>query len=141
ERLPDNLNQFHHQYFPTLSADEQYFIYTGRLGQDLSHDEDIYVSTKGRQGWSSPQPVSENINTTRSEGAASISGDGKTIVFTACDRPDTYGGCDLFISRKNGNTWSKPENLGRNVNSVSWDTQPSLSADGRTIFFTSDRFG
>ena len=88
-----------------------------------------------------PVPISPVINSSYNEGAGTISGDGKTLVFASCDRPKAIGNCDLYISRRTGNNWSPPVNLGLNVNSTEWDSQPSLSADGRTLYFTSTRRG
>ena len=86
-------------------------------------------------------PISPAINSSYNEGAGTISGDGKTLVFASCDRPKAIGNCDLYISRRTGNNWSPPVNLGLDVNSTEWDSQPSLSADGRTLYFTSTRRG
>jgi len=44
-------------------------------------------------------------------------------------------------SRKIGDKYSVPINLGPNVNSMSWESQPSLSSDGKSLFFSSDRYG
>jgi outer membrane protein OmpA-like peptidoglycan-associated protein len=62
-------------------------------------------------------------------------------VFTACNRRDGYGSCDLYISYKNGQAWSKPQNLGAAINTPYWESQPTLSADGRVLYFVSDRLG
>ena len=140
-RLGPAINQFRKQYLPAVTADEQYFLYTGRAGATGDNDEDIYIAEKRPDGWSSPKPISEAVNTPDNEGAASISGDGKTLVFTACDRPDSKGSCDLYISYRIGDKWSRPVNLGGTVNSSGWDSQPSLSADGRTLYFASERRG
>ena len=51
------------------------------------------------------------------------------------------GSCDLYWSKKIGDEWSKPRNLGPNVNSKFWDSQPSFSIDGKTLYFTSNRPG
>ena len=51
------------------------------------------------------------------------------------------GSCDLYISYKLGDEWTDPENMGTNINSRSWESQPSLSADGRILYFVSDRSG
>ena len=139
-RLGEPLNTYYFQYFPALTADNRFLIYTVR--PTLESDEEIMVVKLNKDGsLGTPAPISTAINTPYNEGAATISGDGKTLVFTSCDRPNSVGSCDLYISRRTGNNWSKPENMGRTVNSTAWDSQPSLSADGRTLYFTSDRRG
>jgi OmpA-OmpF porin, OOP family len=140
-QLSSVLNKFGLQYFPYTTADQRYFIYTARTSPKPEHDENIYLSERKGEGWGAPVSISSNINTQANEGAATISGDGKTLVFTSCNRPDGIGDCDLYISFKTGNEWSKPMNMGPNVNSRAWDSQPSLSADGRTIYFSSNRGG
>jgi OOP family OmpA-OmpF porin len=137
-RLGTHINQFTYQYFPTVTADQRQFLYTGR-GAGPDADENLYICdwTEGR--WGAPASVSSMINTQYNEGAGTISGDGKTLVFTSCERPDSQGDCDLYISVKKGGQWSKPKNMGPIVNSNSWDSQPSLSADGRTLYFSSLR--
>ena len=139
-RLGEPLNTYYFQYFPALTADNRFLIYTVR--PTLTSDEEIMVVKFNKDGsLGTPAPISAAINTPYNEGAATISGDGKTLVFTSCDRPNAVGSCDLYISRRTGNNWSKPQNMGRTVNSTAWDSQPSLSADGRTLYFTSDRRG
>jgi outer membrane protein OmpA-like peptidoglycan-associated protein/tetratricopeptide (TPR) repeat protein len=139
-RLPSPLNAFKFQYFPALTADNRFLLFTGR--PSANSGEDLYVSRQSKDGVASePVPISSVINSSFNEGAGTISGDGKTLVFASCDRPRAIGNCDLYISRRTGNNWSIPQNLGSNVNSVEWDSQPSLSADGRTLYFTSTRRG
>jgi len=134
------LNAFKFQYFPALTADNRFLLFTGRPAS--SSGEDLYVSRQNKDGgFGEPMPISPAINTTYNEGAGTISGDGKTLVFASCDRPRSIGNCDLYISYRTGNNWSPPQNLGIAVNSPEWDSQPSLSADGRTLYFTSTRRG
>lgn len=140
-QMPAHLNRFGLQYFPYTTADQRYFIYTTRLSSRPDHDENIYISERKNGEWQEPASISNNINTKANEGAATISGDGKTLVFTSCNRPDGQGDCDLYISSRTGNNWSKPSNMGKLVNSKAWDSQPSLSADGRTLYFSSTRGG
>jgi len=133
------VNQLQQQYFPTLTADRQTMIFTGRT----SDNEDIYEVLFKDGAWQQPQIVKE-LSTKNNEGTCSISADGKTLIFTACvgnkDRK-VYGSCDLFISYKTGDTWSAPVNMGKNINTKAWESQPTLSADGRVIYFISDRGG
>ena len=136
------LNKFPLQYFPVMPVDEQRIIFTGRTGYEPYHDEDIYISSRTVDGqWDTPVSISENINSENNEGTCTISADGRMLIFTSCLGRDGYGSCDLFVSYKNGEEWSEPENLGAGVNSGAWESQPSLSADGRTLYFVSDRNG
>lgn len=141
--LPKTINTFPLQYFPALTADQQTMIYTVRKGIELTRDEDMYVSRKKDGEWQLGEPL-RTINTSFNEGTCSISGDGKVMIFTACEGSGEriiIGRCDLFISYKEGNNWTTPTNMGEKVNSPYWDSQPTLSADGRTIYFASDRPG
>ncbi len=142
EPLPEILNTFPLQYFPVLTADENTIIYTARTGVSFSHDENIMISEKDENGhWQKPVSISPNINSQFNEGTCAISADGRTLIFTNCEGRPSVGGCDLYITYKTGEEWSVPENLGENINSRSWDSQPTLSADGRKLFFISDRSG
>lgn len=135
------INQFFMNGYPVLTADQQNLIYYKRSGPKVSDDEDIVISHRVNGGWSQPASISPKINTDYNEGAATLSGDGKTLVFASCNRQDGIGSCDLYISYKTGEDWSVPVNLGTNVNSNVWDSEPSISADGKTIYFSSERNG
>jgi OmpA-OmpF porin, OOP family len=141
EKLGAPLNGFAMQYFPALTADQRHLLFTGRTGNRPEQDENLFVAVRREASWSEPVSISADINTRQNEGAGSISGDGKTLVFASCDRPDSFGSCDLYISFRTGEKWSKPVNLGGQVNGKGWDSQPSLSADGRTLYFASVRAG
>jgi len=138
--LSDTVNAFVLQYFPALTADQQQLIFTRRTGNGPNDDEDLVVSRKDEHGrWTSPESISKNINTRLNEGTCTISADGRKLIFTSCTGRDGIGSCDLYETKKIGNDWTTPRNLGRNVNSIEWESQPSLSADGRTLYFVSDR--
>ena len=139
DQMDGQINQFVHQYFPTFTADQRFFVYTARKGEGLEHDENLYVSQRTNDSWTAPVSISAHINSRHNEGAATISGDAKTLVFSSCNRPDSNGDCDLYISRRTGNEWSRPQNMGRHINTPYWDSQPSLSADGRVLYFSSSR--
>jgi outer membrane protein OmpA-like peptidoglycan-associated protein len=142
--LGKNINSMYSEYFPTMTVDGKFILYTRRLGEEGKHQqEDFYVSIKGKNNkWVAAQNMGPSINTPLNEGAATISADGKTIIFTACEQNgfygnnrDGYGSCDLFFTRRRGKHWSKPINLGPPINTGNWETQPSLSSDGQTLYF------
>ena len=139
EVLPYPLNTFEAQYFPSLTGSGQ-LIFTGRDKDDRG-DEDLYITSYENNRWHSPLSISNNINTDLNEGTASIAADGQTLVFTGCNRADGLGSCDLYISYFQDGEWSLPENLGSRINSAQWESQPSLSYDGSTLYFSSDRPG
>ncbi|MBX2946945.1 MAG: OmpA family protein [Cyclobacteriaceae bacterium] len=140
--LSDTVNRFPLQYFPVLTADQQELFFTRRLGSSGEHDEDLVVSRKDDHGrWTSPVSISKNINSVLNEGTCAISADGRKLIFTSCMGRQSFGSCDLYQSIKIGNEWTEPVNLGPNVNSSEWESQPALSADGRTLYFVSDRRG
>ncbi|WP_199140314.1 OmpA family protein [Pedobacter sp. ASV12] len=132
------INSANRDYFPALTADGQTIIFT----RVVDGNEDFYVSTKKNNEWQKAQPLSNNINTPNyNEGAQSISPDGKYLFFTGCNRPDGMGRCDIYVSRKEGNDWGKAINLGKVINSEYWESQPSISPDGSTLYFVSNRPG
>ncbi len=138
--LSDTVNCYVMQYFPVLTADQQQLIFTRRVSNDPNADEDLVISKKNSQGkWTTPVSISKNINTRLNEGTCAISADGRNLIFTSCIGREGIGSCDLYESKKIGDDWTEPKNLGPNVNSVAWESQPTLSADGRTLYFVSDR--
>jgi outer membrane protein OmpA-like peptidoglycan-associated protein len=134
--LPGYINTKYNEYLPSLTADEKYLVYTKRFqGQ-----EDLFFSIKDSTGlWSEGQPL--EFNTPDNEGAQTISADGKLIVFTACNRKDGFGGCDLYFTERIQNEWTVPKNMGKPINSSAWESQPSLSANGTALYFASTRPG
>ncbi|MCH7411623.1 OmpA family protein [Belliella sp. DSM 111904] len=143
EKLPSPLNQYTLQYFPVLTADSKKMLFTKRDGLTNAEHEDIFVSyyDEVESVWGAPKSISPSINSAYNEGTCTISADGKILIFTSCQMPDSFGDCDLYVSYKVGESWQRPLNMGKNVNSRVWDSQPSLSADGSILFFSSNRRG
>lgn len=141
KELPLTINKFKFQSHPQLTADGEQMIFSIRAGMGAQFDEQIAIVSKENGEWGVPGNISDNINTPANEGFASITADGKTIVFTSCDRADGLGRCDLYISEKTGNEWSEAENMGKVVNSPAWESGPAITADGSKIYFSSDRGG
>ncbi|MCX6182379.1 MAG: OmpA family protein [Bacteroidetes bacterium] len=149
-----NVNSIHKDYNPFVSVDGETFVVTRTIpdGRSLSPtkmQEDFFISYKDGKNWTPSINMGQPINSIVNEGAMTLSSDGRTMVFTICEVFDDYGegrqgmgSCDLFVSQKIGvNRWSKPRNLGPKINSRTYDTQPSLSSDGKSIYFASTRAG
>lgn len=131
------INGFSKQYFPVLTGDKLTMYYTVRPEQD----ENLFVTNFKNGVWEAPKSVSANINTPENEGGPSVSADGKVIVFTSCNKRDGFGSCDLYVTNKVGDDWTKPVNMGPKINTSYWESQPSLTGDGKTIYFASSRKG
>ena len=150
KNLGANVNSNYDAYWPSLSADEQTLVFTVLLPVDTSRkavfgnrQEDFYIShrTDSTNGWSKAENMGKPLNTSNNEGAQAISADGQMMVFTACNRRDGQGNCDLYLSHLEGDHWSVPVNMGRPVNTASKETQPSISPDKKEIYFSSNRPG
>jgi outer membrane protein OmpA-like peptidoglycan-associated protein len=142
--LGPQINSTLDDYWPSLSADEKTLVITRLMPNDdpvRKIQEDFYISNWNDTVWSEMKAAGVPLNTLDNEGAQALSGDGRYMVFTACNRKDGIGRCDLYAAVKEGEQWSVPVNLGVPVNSKYRETQPSLTADGRTLYFSSDRPG
>ncbi len=146
--LGESINSEFEEYGVALSRDDKMLFFTSKRtlnGEKKAgtskYNEEIYVSIAEDNRWEAVKTL-DQINTKYNEGSPSLSADGKTIVFARCYSPDGLGNCDLYISYKlDENTWTQAENLGGTINSEFWDSHPSLSITGDTLFFASDRKG
>jgi Tol biopolymer transport system component len=148
------VNSENEDYAPNISADGKilYFV-SNREGSALNFKKepshDLWAAKKNNEldtVFFKPFNIDTTttygnlgVNTQLNEGTTSISADGKTLIFTGCNRVDGYGDCDLYITEIVNGTWQKPFNLGRNVNSDYWEAQPTITADKSRIYFCSDR--
>jgi hypothetical protein len=107
---------------------------------DAPGDHDIYTSPMRRGRYAAGSPV-PGINTTANEGQPNVRLDGRELFFWS-NRTDSLGGADIYSAKaKRPGRWGEPQNLGANVNSTFNETRPSVSADGRTLYFGSTRDG
>lgn len=142
--MGDDVNSVYQEYNPALTADESVIIFTRlvpKSGTSSKYSqEDFYIAFKENGSWTTAAPMSNVLNSPGNEGAHTISPDGQLLYFTACNREDGLGSCDIYVSKRQGNGWSTPYNI-REINSVAWDSQPSIGPDGRTLYFSSARDG
>ena len=142
ENMGKDVNTDQMEYFPSISADGNTLVFTHRNMEGSKTDEDFWVTQRDSSGapWSKAEPLRGFLNTELNEGAQAITSDGGIIYFAACERRDGFGACDIYASFNQGDgTWSRPVNLGDSVNSRVWDSQPSISSDGRTLYFVRGR--
>jgi len=141
--MTERINSKHHEPSASIApgGDEIYFTsdrpggYGGR---------DLYRIRRLPNGeWSLPLNLGPNVNTAQDEDAPFIHSDGVTLFFSSKGH-STMGGYDIFktvLTDPDMNGWSEPENMGYPLNTVNDDIYFSLSEDGQTGFFSSERSG
>jgi len=133
-------------YAPTLGSTDDLMVFTSKRnshfrGVDPVHDEDLFFTKKAYDSWGKAQDF-EAVNSQFNEGSATLSKNGNTLFFARCNSPDSYGDCDIFQAKLQADsTWGDVKNLGVEVNSIAWDSHPSLSHTEDTLYFASDRIG
>ena len=146
--LGPTVNSSAEDFAPSISGDSLslYFASNRPGGHGL---RDIWVTRRATKDepWGEPLNLVSTVNSSREEAMPDISADGLTLFF--CDfmggphRPGGYGGQDIWVSTRasTNDPWGESVNLGSIVNSSSWEFSPNISADGSTLYFTSDRGG
>lgn len=146
--LGNTVNTISDDMMPQInpSGNRMYFTSERKGGFDNFEEEndygqDLYYTEYSASGWGKPQLLPAPINTNGNDGTSTFSADGQQMVYVKCGEENSVGGCDLFTSTLNGSSWTIPKNLGNVLNSEDWDSQPSLSADGNTLYFVTSREG
>lgn len=120
------------EYSPTISADGRTMIYQADIDEPKKYK--IYAKQKVYDKWSQPVAL-DNINSRYNDGGCFITYDQNYLIFTS-DRNGGQGNCDLWVSQREGDRWSDPENMGAPVNTPGYEGFASLSPDGKTLYFT-----
>jgi outer membrane protein OmpA-like peptidoglycan-associated protein len=129
------------EYAPSISANNKTMIFeTDRAGEGKW--ELYYTSKNEKNKWTVAKPII-NINKMGKEndliGGPSISYDGKTLFFFASFEGG-QGDMDIYFSTWDGKDWSEPKSVGNNVNTKTYEGFPSVSSDGKTLYFIRDNF-
>jgi len=128
---------------PSISADGlELFLYSNRSGGYGSNDIWVARRPTTSDSWGTPVNLGPPVNTSSGDCCPGISPDGRTLFFGS-RRSGGKGSTDLWVATRPtaSDPWGEPVNLGPTVNSSSADDGASISADGRTLFFGSDRPG
>ncbi len=142
--LPPPADSRSYRRSPCISPDGRSLYFTQFIinGVDVEPGR-IWRARREDGGWSAAEDLGDTINhpdPTFTTGDAFVSTDGETLYFCS-DRPGGSGGTDLWFSRHVGDSWGAPTNLGPGVNSEHDESGPCVTADGLTLYFSSDRPG
>ena len=120
-----------------ISQDGEWIIFAGCNYPEGQGSCDLYISYKTLKGWSEPGNLGPVINTDFWESSPSLSPDKRDLYFSS-DKPGGYGGRDIWVSHRNGSKWSRPENLGPEINTSGNESSAFMYADNQTLFFNSN---
>ena len=134
-KMSNAINSEFDEYYPSMSTDGNTLIFTRRIGRD----EDFYISKKINGEWQKAQRMPPPLNSDYNEGALSVTPDNGFVFFTRDCNQTGFGGFDIYISKKSGDKYLTPNNLGEVINSGSKESQPSFSSDGKTLYFMTVR--
>jgi hypothetical protein len=128
--LPPNYNSKKHDAAIAYSIDEKNFY---------AYKEDkIWVASFNGTSWSDFTELDEEINkSVYNVSSIALSKDGNTLFFVSTRKKDNIGGKDIYISKKENGKWSKPKNIGENINTKFDEEAPFLSEDGSKLYFSS----
>ena len=142
-RLGPAVNSPLDELYPSLTAGGDLYVGVGPAAPGPDADWDVWVARRAGDGFTPREPVAA-VNTDLPFDAQDptadwefnpeISADGRTLVFTSL-RPGGHGFGDLYVSHRDGDRWSAPRNLGPAVNSAADEFHPTLSPDGRWLYF------
>ena len=137
----DELSSDGNEWFPNATADGWLYFGSerrpGNLGPPGTSDLWRARLVDGRFG--PPENLGPRFNTAGEDIEPWISADGTLLIFSSKGRPDTRGSYDLYASRRCGEEWTEPVNLGDGVNTAGWEFGGRPTPDGRWLMFTSNR--
>jgi hypothetical protein len=152
--LEKPINTANSEYVPLINADESMLIFTYRGERSMGglqnpivnpesstgeYYEDVFYCIKDSLGnWTEPQPIPGEINTKENEACVSLSSDGQTLYIFESTELDEGA---IYESKLEGTEWGKPTRLFGDINSLSWEGSISVTADGKTAYFSSERPG
>lgn len=137
------------EFLPLITPDDEYMLYTQRIRKTddvgFQRTYDIFTiatrdasSNKEKFINSTPMPSPFNEKKDNNQGAVSITIDNNHLYLTICEGIN----CDIYVSDNVDGQWTPPRNIGGSINGRrSWESQPSISSDGKMLFFASIRPG
>lgn len=134
------INTQYPEYVPILSPNMKKLYFTGRDREDGLGGEDIYLSEYKNNMWQLARALSGKINTESNEFINSLSADGNILVLFG-NYENTMGRGDNFYVEKTAKGWSSIKIYPQPINSMYWDADAFLTADGKAIIFSSERPG
>jgi hypothetical protein len=146
ENLGPTINSVYPDYSPFISANESFLIFNSRKEDDGvkmangKFTSDVYISEVYLGDWMKAKNVGPVINDKSSdENIIGVSADGLTLIYNYENKSETSG--DIFVGPKYDNEIMKPFKLNESINSTAVENSATISPDGKTLYFSSNRAG
>lgn len=147
----ETINGPDEDFSPVVTLDEGAMYFTSRRlrpdstnrkffsPQDGMHFEDVYVSYFNfkTNTWGAPEVITSISSPKSNQATISVSSDGQQLFVYK----DINGNGEIYVAQNEGESFGTPEKMGSDINGVDWETHATLSADGQTLYFVSDRPG
>ncbi len=130
----DTERSSHSHIRPQITDNGNTLYFTVRSAEN---DLDIVRCQRSGGGWSTPRKVSV-LNSDAEDVGPVIRDDGQ-VLYLYSNRAGGFGGMDLYVSRRDGDLWSEPVNLGPMINSPAHEYDPAISPDSLRLYFSSNR--
>ncbi|MCX6140431.1 MAG: OmpA family protein [Candidatus Kapabacteria bacterium] len=126
-------------FAPAYTNHGRVIIFTTDVGGD---GQRLRSMERTSSGWTGASKLLGDVNDATHSGSGTLTPDGQFIIFASFENDvDGLGRTDLYSARKVDGRWVDVKNLGASINSASYDAHPSITSDGRTLYFVSDRPG
>ncbi len=137
------------EYLPIITPDNNYVYFTRRSSErqlsgyarEENRVERFSVAKFENGKYSIGKPLGYPFNEQSNEGGATLTIDNKELFYTRCKTNSTrYLNCDICYTQFSNGSWSEIQTLGNEINTPdSWESMPTISSDGKTLYFVSDR--
>lgn len=146
----EGVNTSADEYLPIISPDNDILLFTRKYMKQADKYsafsggkmvEEFTIAKKENGVFNVGKGLSAPFNAGMNEGGASLTLDNKVMYLTICNVKGGFGSCDVWSTTNKEGKWLMMQNLGSGVNDSTWQSQTSVSNNGRTVYFSSDRAG
>lgn len=141
--IGEPLNNADPNFINSISPDGNILFLGNAYIPDGQSEDGASISKRTSTGWAFPQTINiDQLNNKSKRANYFLSNSMKTIVLSIDQKNDSYGDRDLYVSfMVSDSVWSKPLNLGKQINTIGTEEGPFLASDNRTLYFSSDGLG
>jgi len=153
-KVVEGISTPENEYLPILSPDNQMAFFTRekKIPGDKnsvvpiprSKEKFMFSLLNSDGAFTLGEEMPEPFNINDNEGGATLTADNNVLYYTVCkfDKVKNYLNCDIYFSEYISDEWTPIRSVSRKINLPgSWESQPSISADGNSLYFISDRIG